>query len=345
MQEHIEHTRKTYPQDWKAYNAAQTSEKAQFLKFLYDLCGTVKDPTPQIRGRPRLSLNDALFSICYKIFSTYSGRRFMSDLNDAQAKGYIFRTPHYNTLFNYLENEALTPILHDLIVQTSLPLAAIETDFAADSSGFTSSRVSRWYDHKYGQQKQHDWVKVHIMCGVKTNIITAVEIGGKNAHDSPMLPALIEKTSDNFTMSEVSADKAYGSIKNYDAISYVGAVPYIPFKEYQSYKDPDRPRNQWSRQTRSDRVVNHLLWNKMYHLFKFHEEEFRAHYHKRSNVETTFSMIKAKFGGNVKSKTDIAMTNEALCKIVCHNICVLIQEMHELGIDVNFLSAQKILSL
>jgi len=30
------------------------------------------------------------------------------------------------------------------------------------------------------------------------------------------------------------------------------------------------------------------------------------------------------------------MVNEVLCKIICHNICVLIQESHELGIEVRF---------
>jgi len=30
------------------------------------------------------------------------------------------------------------------------------------------------------------------------------------------------------------------------------------------------------------------------------------------------------------------MVNEVLCKIICHKICVLIQETHELGIEVEF---------
>ena len=34
-------------------------------------------------------------------------------------------------------------------------------------------------------------------------------------------------------------------------------------------------------------------------------------YHKRSNVETTISMIKAKFGDSLRSKTDTAMVNES----------------------------------
>ena len=57
-----------------------------------------------------------------------------------------------------------------------------------------------------------------------------------------------------------------------------------------------------------------------------------AHYHKRSNVESTFSMIRRKFGEHVRSKTDTAMVNEALAKVLCHNLVVLIHEIYELGI-------------
>jgi Transposase DDE domain len=75
------------------------------------------------------------------------------------------------------------------------------------------------------------------------------------------------------------------------------------------------------------------LWAKMLHFFKFKQDEFMAHYHQRSNVESTFSMIKAKFGDPVRSKTDVAMKNEALAKLVCHNICCVIQSMYEFGAD------------
>jgi hypothetical protein len=47
-------------------------------------------------------------------------------------------------------------------------------------------------------------------------------------------------------------------------------------------------------------------------------------------------MIKAKFRDHVRSKTDVAMTNEVLCKILCYNICCVIQAMYELGIEPTF---------
>jgi hypothetical protein len=52
-------------------------------------------------------------------------------------------------------------------------------------------------------------------------------------------------------------------------------------------------------------------------------------------------MIKAKFRDHVRSKTPVAMVNEVLCKIICHNICVLVQEAHDLGIDVRCGSAKR----
>jgi hypothetical protein len=42
-------------------------------------------------------------------------------------------------------------------------------------------------------------------------------------------------------------------------------------------------------------------------------------------------MINTKFGDALRSKTDAAMKNEALCDILCHNVCCLTQSMFELG--------------
>ena len=75
-----------------------------------------------------------------------------------------------------------------------------------------------------------------------------------------------------------------------------------------------------------------LRWASIYHFYNFKRDEFLSHYHKRSNVETTFSMIKAKFGERLRSKTETAQINEALCKVLAHNLCCVIQSMYELGV-------------
>jgi hypothetical protein len=51
-------------------------------------------------------------------------------------------------------------------------------------------------------------------------------------------------------------------------------------------------------------------------------------------------MIKGKFGSALRSKCDTGQINEALCKVLAHNICVLIQAMHALNIHPIFRDVQ-----
>jgi transposase len=131
------------------------------------------------------------------------------------------------------------------------------------------------------------------------------------------MPALLDETAKRFHIVEVSADKAYASEANFQAIEKHGATGYIPFKSY------------------TTGAVGGLF-AKAFHYFNLHRETFLAHYHKRSNVESAIMAIKSKFGDSVRSKTEVAMKNEVLCKILCHNICCLIEAMHEFGIPVDF---------
>ena len=111
-------------------------------------------------------------------------------------------------------------------------------------------------------------------------------------------------------MKEISADKGYISADNLQTAVDHGATPYIPFKTNVTGKRGSE------------------LWKKLFHYYSFKREEFLTHYHRRSNVETTFSMIKAKFGERLRCKTETAQINEALCKVLCHNLCVVIQSMY-----------------
>ena len=46
-------------------------------------------------------------------------------------------------------------------------------------------------------------------------------------------------------------------------------------------------------------------------------------------MESVFSMVKVKFRDHVRSKGDVAMVNEVLCKLLCHNLCCLIMSQFE----------------
>jgi hypothetical protein len=46
--------------------------------------------------------------------------------------------------------------------------------------------------------------------------------------------------------------------------------------------------------------------------------------------------MKAKFGDSLRSRMDTAMVKEVLCKVLCHNVCCLIQSHYELGVEAVF---------
>lgn len=319
--ESLKVTRKTYSQDWRAYRLAATTEKARVAELLHALCAKIPTPPQSGRGQRRLPLSDAIFAAAMKVFLSTSGRRAQSDLADLAAKGFMAKAPCYNSVFNVLAAESLTPLLRGLIEESANPLRAVEQDFAADSSGFSTSVFDRWYDEKYGSQsakpaqRHRKFLKAHVMVGVRTHAVVSVEITNGDAHDSPYLPALLASTAPRFVMREVSADKGYLSHDNLAEIVKHGAEPFIPFKS--NSKDSTRD----------------ALWHRMFHFFQMEREKFNAHYHKRSNVETVFSMVKAKFGNSVRSKTDTAQKNEILLKLLCHNLCRLVAAIYELGVD------------
>ncbi len=68
----------------------------------------------------------------------------------------------------------------------------------------------------------------------------------------------------------------------------------------------------------------------------FNWQLFSGRYHKRSNAESAFSMVKGKFGDSVRSRREEGQVNEVLAKVLCHNICVLVRATHELGIEPTF---------
>jgi transposase len=311
-------TRKTYTQDWARYNAAQCAEKSTAQVLLRALCDGILSPPQTGRGRPRTPLADAVYGMVTKVQTTVSGRRATTDLEACADAGHMKKAPRYNTLFDAFAKPELTPLLTTLVEESAAPLACVESQFAVDSTGFGTVTYRRWYDAKYGREmKEHGWLKAHAMVGTTTNVITAIRVTDCNTNDSPELPALVASTTQRFDVREVSADKAYLSHANLAAIESAGAVPYVPFKSNSHGAGPE-------------------AWRRMWGLFMYKRPEFLAHYHARSNVESTFSAVKRKFGGSVRSKNPTAQVNEVLCKALCFNLSCLVHAIHELGITPEF---------
>jgi transposase len=309
--------RMTYSQNWPRYNAAQVAEKELFLHLLHDLCSALPQPE-RGKGRPSIPVADAIFSATYKVYSSVSCRRFMTDLREASVQGHVSRAWHYNSVLEVIEDETITPMLHGLIAASSAPLASVESAFAVDSTGFGTQCFYRHYSAKYGvgEQTSRNYLKLHANVGTKTNIIAAASVTDRDRNDYPEFAPLLTEAAKSFTIKEVSADKAYLGQTNLDAAAAVGAEVYIPFKS-NSLDHPTSP-----------------LWTKLYHLYNFKQDEFFQHYHLRSNSESAFSAIKRLFGETLRNKLVPAQVNELLLKVIAYNITRMIHSIFELGVTV-----------
>lgn len=121
-----------------------------------------------------------------KVFTTLSSRRFACGLKDAHERGYLSRLMNSVGVTGSMEHDLMTPYLHSLTERAAAPRRGIETTFAPDSTGFSTSRFGKWFDEKYGRERSgRAWVKARALVGTKTNVITACVIEGPSAGDAP----------------------------------------------------------------------------------------------------------------------------------------------------------------
>lgn len=312
--------KKKYTQDWPKYNLAQVNERDHFVVLLHALCDGIAMPSQEGRmGRPKTPLADVVFALCLKVYEGTSGRRAASEMRRAVEIGLLSKPVSYNSISDYMSDENLTPLLRTLLQESASPMVGVERTFAVDSTGFGTTTYDRWFDHKWGKERSKaKFVKAHAICGVKTHIVPdlIIDPGG----DAVFFAPLVDTTGKSFDIDAICADKAYSSRANLAAAVAVGGVAYIPFKD-------------------GTRGGKQDLWGKMYHYYQFKREEFDGHYHARSNVETLFAMVKAKFGASVRSKSERGQINEVYCKYLCHNIVVLVSSIYELGLVPEFWQA------
>ncbi|MFB6143806.1 MAG: transposase [Candidatus Nanohaloarchaea archaeon] len=207
--------------------------------------------------------------------------------------------------------------IQELITKSATPLKGHEETFAIDATGFSDSRFGQWQKHKYRDEDEHRlWKKLHISCGVRSNIVTTATVTKGTTHDQTQFEELVEMTDQYFDQGKVLADKAYNARVNYDKAKELGAKAYIPFKDNITGK-----------------AGGSYEWMRMYKRFQNYRRDFLKKYHLRSNVESSFNLMKEKFGKNLRCKDQVALETEVLAKVLCYNICTVIRMIYELDLQ------------
>jgi len=312
--------RKTYKQNWSIYTLHQTTEKLMVYKIFNDVIDYLDiHQVYKGNGRPNVNLKDMLKCLCIQIYNGPSSRRNNSELILVQGLGYINKTYHFTTICKYLRKQELTHLLHYLYKTLAEPLKTLENYFSIDATGFSTFDRKKWIEVRLETKQHKDYKKLHALCGNLTNVVVSVEVTEGTQHESPYFKVLLRDAAKRFSIKEICADSGYLSRENCNISQELNIEPFI------------LPKKNSIALAKGSQA-----WHKMIRLWKDNLEVFKEHYHRRSNIETVFSMIKKKFRHYVRSKDDIAKINEILCLICCHNACVLAEALLAYDLKLDF---------
>ncbi len=302
--------KKRWPRDEVLYNKIQENEFLNLFEFVRYLTNYV------CKERKMKSMITCLLIIHkFPDFSLRRARGFLLLLKKFNIISVDI--PCFKTLSNYREDNSLQIILDKLIEESSKPLSVIEHDFATDATGIRTTLFSSWYSIRCQKEiKKRDHLTIHITTGVKSNIVTALNVEIKAGNDNKIFRDHVDKTSENFKINEWSGDGRYWCKDNCWKVQEVGAKPY--FKVWKN----------WSGKSRGC-----MPWKLMNLEFNNNPEEYGKHYHKRSNVESTNHSKKALLGEKVYSRIPSARINEETLRWINYNINVLNRARYEWGIN------------
>jgi transposase len=209
--------------------------------------------------------------------------------------------PHFTTIQKFLCR--IKPIYFDILLKSTLKLFYFPDDTipitAIDSSGFTSGYCSHYYSERIGKIRKH-FLKTSIVVDIDQQVITGFMISKSRVHDSQHAFPLLKKChkSECYLM-----DRGYDSEKMHRFIrETLKADSIIPAR---SWKNTE---NIWGKYRKE-----------MTNNFDF------IRYRKRFLVETKFSVLKRRFGADLKSRIFQIQKKEISCKIILANLDRFIQ--------------------
>jgi len=319
----MEEKKKKIPRDEALYNKLQENEIPLFVLYAPAAVISILDKKTLWcgNGRPPLPLYDVLMCLLFKQYFRLSFRRAIGLLQLLKNTGCIeVKIPCFKTLDNYLIDDEIPPYLDRLVEIVSVLFRVVEKFMATDSTGASTTCFSSWYSIRVCKKsRKRDHIMVHISVGTKSHVVVALDVRTKRGGDNEIFRAHVKRVDKNFNVKEWSGDSAYLSRKNCDAVAEIGAEPWFRLKSNTTAKPKGSvPFKHMVQKTRNN------------------PQEANEKYHRRSNVESTNSAKKRKFGSSVRCRLPSAQRNEEALSWIGYNLSLLPKAKYEYKTGINF---------
>ena len=247
-----------------------------------------------------------LYLLVYKQYRKFTYEELLTDLAaNPSLRAYLGlnKLPHYTTLIHFAKR--LPMLVLDKLVLAFKNFIPEPKKVAIDATGISLDNASPHYCKRIGlRTKKRPFMKTTFLVDIEAYIILLCKMRKKPRHDTKDAKTQIIKLSKHYKPEILYADRGYDSNNIFKlCFEKLKAYPLILQKNLHV---PKHKKSGEYRKITCD-------------VFDYGE------YLQRNKIETLNSMIKRRFGSNVKSRTDKLQRVEILTRVIAYNIDRLIR--------------------